>query len=103
MRVGRVAVRLDVVLGCVLSVFARVNVVSMCEMRVVRCGFMVSVGVMPGGFAVVARSVLVMLRCLIVMMRCFVRHRGILSCAFSAPEDYGQSERTMGYRDANSR
>ena len=68
----RGAVRLNVVLGCVLSMLGRVYVVTMSEMRVMRGGFMVSIGVMTGSFAVVARSVLVMFCCLVVVMCCFV-------------------------------
>lgn len=71
MRVG-VAVRLNVVLGCLLGVLSGVNVVTMGEVRVMRGSFMIPIGMMAGGFAVVARSVLVVLRCLVVMMRCFV-------------------------------
>ena len=67
-----VAMRLDVMLGSLLSMIVGVDVMSMGEMRVMRGRFMVSVGVMACGFAVVARGLLVVVRCLIVMMRCFV-------------------------------
>lgn len=69
---GSVAVRFDVVLGCLLSVFAGVDVVAVRKVRVMRGSFVVPIGVMACGFAVVTRSVLVMVRCLVVMMRCFV-------------------------------
>lgn len=92
----------DVVLRCVLCVFSRVDVMSMCEMRMMRCCFVVSILVMPGGFAVMTRSVLVMFRCLVVMMCCFVRHREILSSVLSAPQDYEKSKRAGGYKNANS-
>jgi hypothetical protein len=66
-----VAVRLDVVLGCVLSVIAGVDVMAMSEVSVMCCRLMVSIGVVLGGFAVMTRSVLMVLRCLVVMMRGF--------------------------------
>jgi hypothetical protein len=65
-------VRRQVVLGCVLGVFGRVQVVAVGHVRVVRGGFMVAFLVVLRGFVVVARSVLVMLGCLLVMVRCFL-------------------------------
>lgn len=59
-------------LRCVLSMFSRVYMVAMGEMRMMRGGFMVSIQVMTGGFAMVARSLLVMVRCLVVVVRCFM-------------------------------
>ena len=102
MRVS-VAVRLNVVLGCLLSMLRGVNVVAMGEVRVMRGSFMVPFGVMAGGFAVVARSVLVVLRCLVVMMCSFVRHANSspFHCVLAVREDYGHRRRWRGYRKAN--
>ena len=72
LRVHGVAVRLDVVLGCLLRMLAGVDVMPVSQMRMMRGCFVISVRVMPGGFAVVARSVLVMLGCLLVMVCCFM-------------------------------
>jgi len=66
------AVSFDVVLGGLFSVLAGVDVVAMGEMRMVRSGFVLALGVMAGGFAMMTRSVFVMIRCLLVMIRCFL-------------------------------
>jgi hypothetical protein len=62
----------DVVLCRVFRVFAGVDVMTVSEMSVMRSGFVIFFGMMPGGFPVMTRSVLVMLRCLSVMLRCFM-------------------------------
>lgn len=67
-----IAVRFDMMLGCVLGMFGGMDMMPMGEMRMVRSSFMVPFAVMPCGFAVVTRSVLVMLRCLGMMMCSFV-------------------------------
>lgn len=74
------AVSFDVMLGSVLRVFGGVHVMAVGQMRVVGCGFVIALGVMPGGFMVMARSVLVVFRCLGVMLSCFVRHKLPLVC-----------------------
>jgi hypothetical protein len=51
-----------------------VDVVAVSEMRVVRGGFVIALAVVPGGFAVMAGSVLVVIRCVIVMLGCLFRH-----------------------------
>jgi len=68
------AVGFDVVVGGVLGVLRWVNVVAVGQVGMVRGGFVVAFGVVPGGFAVMARSVFVMLRCLGVMMSGLMRH-----------------------------
>jgi hypothetical protein len=73
LRVNR-SVRFDVVLGSVFCVLLGVDVVAMGEVSMVGGRFVISVEVMFRGFAVMARSVLVVLRCLGVMPSCFVRH-----------------------------
>ena len=76
--------------------------INMVEARMVTGLYVVPIFVMLCGFAVMARSVLMVLRCLGVMMCSFVWHRGNLSCAFSAREDYGESNGRQGYKNANS-
>ncbi len=68
------AVGLDVVSGGVLGVLCRVRVVTVGKVRVMRSRLVVALGVVPGGFAVMARSVLVVLRCLRVMMSGLLGH-----------------------------
>jgi hypothetical protein len=65
---GGVAVRLDVVLGGIFGVLACVNVMTVGQMRVVRGLDVVPILMVFRGFAVMARSVLMVLRCLGVMM-----------------------------------
>jgi hypothetical protein len=65
-------VRLDVMLGCVLGMFHGMNVVSVCQMRVMGCLLVVAPFMMVRCFMMVARSMLVMLRCLPVMVGCFL-------------------------------
>jgi len=60
--------------GGVLGVLRGVKIVGEGKVGVVRSGFVVAVGVMPGGFMVMACSVLVMFRCLGVMMGCLAGH-----------------------------
>ena len=67
-------VRFDVMFGRLLGVLGGLNRVSMGDVGVVGGCFMVAFGVVLGGFAVVARSVLVMFRCLGMMLSCFLRH-----------------------------
>jgi hypothetical protein len=67
-------VRFEVVFGGVLVVLRGVKMMSMGKVSMVRGGFVVAFCVMPGGFVVVACSVLVMLRCLGVMMGCLAGH-----------------------------
>jgi hypothetical protein len=61
-------VRFKMMLGGVFGVLRRVQMVSVCQVRVVSGCFVVAFKVMLGGFVVMARSVLVMFRCLGVMM-----------------------------------
>jgi hypothetical protein len=61
-----------VVLGRVLGMFRRVDVMAMRQMRVVGSSYVVTALVMAGGFVVMARSVLMVFRCLLVMMGCFL-------------------------------
>ena len=101
--VGRgVTVRLNVLLGGMLGVFLGVDMMTLGQVRMVTGLYVVPIFVMLCGFAVMARSVLMVLRCLGVMMCSFVWHRGNLSCAFSAREDYGESNGRQGYKNANS-
>ena len=66
------AVRFDVLLGSMLRMVCGVNVMGVCQVRVMG-GFLVVAGfVMLGGLVVVARSMLMMFRCLRVMMGCFL-------------------------------
>lgn len=64
--------RLDVFFCSVRSVFLGVNAVSMRQMRMVSGFLVMTIFVMPGGFAMVTRCVVMMLSCLSVMMRCFL-------------------------------
>lgn len=73
------AVRLDVVLGRMLGMLGGMEVMTMRGMRVVGGLFVVARGVMLCGFAVMARSMLVVLRCLMVVICGFLRHGEILS------------------------
>lgn len=59
-------------LGRVLGMFRRVDVMAMRQMRVVGSSYVVTALVMAGGFVVMARSVLMVFRCLLVMMGCFL-------------------------------
>jgi hypothetical protein len=61
-----------VVLGRVLGMFRRVDVMAMRQMRVMGSSYVVTALVMAGGFVVMARSVLMVFRCLLVMMGCFL-------------------------------
>jgi hypothetical protein len=70
-------VRFHVMLGGVFGMLGGVDVMAVSQMGVVSGRFVVSLQMALGGFAVVTRSVLVMLRCLSVMMGCFVGHRKI--------------------------
>lgn len=65
------AVSLDVTLGCVLLMFHRLTVVAVSEVRVMSGRFMVAFLVVPGCFAMMVRSLLVMFRCMAVMLGCF--------------------------------
>src|ERR1700744_5001229 len=76
---GHSAVCLDVMLGGFLGVIGGVNVVTVGQVSMVSGQFVVTAFVVPGGFMVVARSVLVMFRCLLVMLNCFVCHEEFLS------------------------
>ena len=67
------------VLGGFLGVVSSMDVVTVCQVRVVGGQFMIAVFVMFCGFAVMTCSVLVMFRCLLVMVRCFMRHGEFLS------------------------
>jgi len=60
------------VLVGMFAVLDGVEVVSLCQMGVMGCCFVVAFVVMAGGFVVVARSVLVMFRCLGMMMGCLL-------------------------------
>ncbi|HSZ17384.1 MAG TPA: hypothetical protein VK764_09810 [Terracidiphilus sp.] len=64
----------DVVLGRVFCVLLGMGLVAMGEVGVVGGRFVISVEMMFRGFAVMARSVFVVLRCLGVVPSCFVRH-----------------------------
>jgi hypothetical protein len=64
----------DVVLGGVLCMVDGVDRMAVSKVGMVTSRFMVPIEMMLGGFAVVARSVLVMFRCLGVVMCCFVGH-----------------------------
>ena len=55
----------------VLRVLGGLNMLPVCQVRVVGSFLMVASYVMLGGFTVVARSEVMMFRCLCVMMRCF--------------------------------
>src|SRR5215472_13190426 len=83
--VGRgVAVRLNVLLGGMLGVFLGVDMMTVGQVRMVTGLYVVPIFVVLCGFAVMARSVLMVLRCLGVMMCSFVWHRGKpLMCIFS--------------------
>ena len=94
--------RLNVVLGSMLGVFVGVDMMTVSQVRVVT-GLNVAPSFMVFcGFAVMARSELMVLRCLGVMMCSFFRHRGNLSGVLLALEDYGESSMRRGYRNANS-
>ena len=55
-----------------LSVFFGMNVMSVRQVRVVGCSYVVTALMMPGGFVVMTRSVLMVLRCLLVVMQGFL-------------------------------
>lgn len=99
------AVGFDVVLRGVLGVLHGVHVVAVGQMSVVTRCLVIAFLVMPCGFAVMTRSVLVVLRCLGVMMRRFVRHGEFLSVSVCARWHWriiGHANRRRGYRKANS-
>ncbi len=73
----------------VLGVFRGMDVMSVCQVRVVGSSYVVTVLMMPCGFVVMTRSVLMVFRCLLVMMRCFLGHGeflSILCCALRTSE-----------------
>jgi hypothetical protein len=74
-----VTVSVKVMPGRVLGVFRCVQVVRVSQMCVVGSRFVIAFKVVPGGFVVVACSVLMMLRCLGVMMGSLVGHKRLLS------------------------
>jgi len=65
------AVRFNMMLGGFLRVLGGMDVVTVGEVSVMGGRFVVAIQVMLCGFAVMARSVLVVLRCLGVMVCCF--------------------------------
>lgn len=69
-----VSVGLDVMFGSFAGMVRGMRLVSLGNMRVVGCGFVISVFVMPGSFSMVVGRKLMMLGSLGVMMRCFLRH-----------------------------
>ncbi len=73
------AVRFDVVLGGFFCVLGGLDMVAVCQVGMVGGGFVIAAFMVLGGFAVVARSVVVVLRCLLVMLNCFVGHEEFLS------------------------
>ena len=64
--------RLDVLLRGMFRMICSVNMVGVCQVRVMGSFLVVARFVMLGGFVVVARRMLMMLGCLCVMMGCFV-------------------------------
>jgi hypothetical protein len=66
------AVRLDVLLRGMFRVICGVNMVGVCQVRVVGRFLVVARFVMLGGFVMVARRMLMMFGCLRVMMGCFL-------------------------------
>jgi hypothetical protein len=60
--------RLFGVMNCVMGVSLR-------RVSVVRGGLVIASLVMPGGFAMVFRRVVVVVRCVLVVLRCLLRHR----------------------------
>jgi len=68
------AVCFHMVLGCVLGMLGRVDMMSVGDMRVVRGFLMVAGFMMFGGLFVMARRMLMMLGCVLVMLGCFLRH-----------------------------
>jgi hypothetical protein len=67
-----VAVRLNVMLGCVTGVLNGMGVMGVGQVRVVGGFFVIAFRVMLGGCMVMARGVLMVLRCLRVVLSCFV-------------------------------
>jgi hypothetical protein len=66
------AVRFDVFLRGMFRMICSVNMVGMCQVRVMGSFLMLARFVMLGGFVVVARRMLMMFGCLRVMMGCFL-------------------------------
>jgi len=66
------AVRVHVVLRSLFGMLCRVDVVTMRQLGMVAGAFVQALFVVAGGFAMMTRSVLVMLRCLPVVVRCFM-------------------------------
>lgn len=66
------AVGFNVLLRGMFRMICSVNMVGVCQVRVMCCFFVVARFVMLGGFAVVARRMLMMFGCLRVMMGCFL-------------------------------
>ncbi len=56
----------------VLRMLGGLNMVSVRQMCVMGCRFVVTRFVLRSGFMVVARSVLVVLRCLLMVLSCFL-------------------------------
>lgn len=98
------AVGLDVVFRRVLGVLDGMHVVTVGEMSVVGCRLGIAFVVMPSGFTMVARRVLVVLGCLTVVMCSFVGHSNSSPFQFvlTAREDYGHAHRLVDYRTTNS-
>ena len=66
------AVRFDVLLRGMFRVICGVNMVGVCQVRVMGSFLVVARFVMLGGFVMVARRMLMMFGCLRVMMGCFL-------------------------------
>ena len=64
--------RFDVFLRGMFRMICSVNMVGVCQMRVMSSFLVVARFVMLGGFVMVARRMLMMFRCLRVMMGCFL-------------------------------
>ena len=64
--------RLDVLLRGMFRMICSVNVVGVCQVRVMGSFLVLARFVMLGGFVVVTRRMLVVFGCLRVMMGCFL-------------------------------
>jgi hypothetical protein len=93
-------------LGRMLGVFRGMDVMSVCQVRVVGSSYVVTVLMMPCGFAVMTRSLLMVFRCLLVMMRCFLGHGEIPLHSLLCSAHFGIMRtltRSRSYRGTNER
>lgn len=84
------------------GVMERVLLMPVRRVGVMGCRFVVTGFVVPGGFAMMARRMLMMLRCFVVMLGCLLRH-SIPPRARPAADRHGTQRLLMNYENRMNR